>query len=107
MGTHVSAAKFLCLDRRQQRCRRHGGRGAGLLLTAKSSVGLAVLPVHVGLQTDLVRVIESTAELNSRIYLLMHPDLRNTPRVRAFFDFVVAEIDSFRPLLRGELPAQV
>ena len=67
------------------------------------AVGLAVLPVHVGdLQTDLVRVIEPTAELNSRVYLLMHPDLRNTPRARAFFDFVVAEIDGFRPVLRGE-----
>jgi hypothetical protein len=35
----------------------------------------------------------------SSIYLLVHPDLRDVPRVRALFDFIVAEIDSFRPLL--------
>ena len=35
----------------------------------------------------------------SSIYLLVHPDLRNVPRVRALFDFMVSEVDSFRPLL--------
>jgi hypothetical protein len=35
----------------------------------------------------------------SHVYLLVHPDLRDVPRVRALFDFMVSEVDSFRPLL--------
>ena len=35
----------------------------------------------------------------SSIYLLVHPDLRNVPRVRALFDFMVPKSNSFRPLL--------
>lgn len=75
----------------------------GMLLTAKSGVGLATLPVHVGdAEDDLVRVLGPTPELMSRVYILMHPVLRNTPRVRAFFDFMVNEIGAFRPMLRGQ-----
>jgi len=33
---------------------------------------------------------------------LMHPDMRHTPRVRAFFDYVVAEVKTFRSLLLRE-----
>ena len=29
----------------------------------------------------------------------MHRDMRRTPRVRAFFDFVVAELKAFQTLL--------
>jgi DNA-binding transcriptional LysR family regulator len=76
----------------------------GLLMAVKSGAGLAILPVQLGdPEKDLVRVIDPLPELMSQIYLLVHPDLRNTPRVRAFIDFVVAEIDAYRPLLMGKI----
>ena len=72
----------------------------GMLLTVKSGVGIGPLPVQIGdMEEDLVRVLDPLPETMSSIYLLVHPDLRNTPRVRALFDFIVAEMDSFRPLL--------
>lgn len=72
----------------------------GMLLTVKSGVGLGPLPVQIGdLEEDLVRVLDPVAETIYPIYLLVHPDLRHTPRVRALFDFIVAEMASFRPLL--------
>jgi DNA-binding transcriptional LysR family regulator len=75
----------------------------GLMMAVKSGAGLTILPMPMAdAQPDLVRVIEPLPELHSPIFLLVHPDLRNTPRVRAFFDFVVAEIDGYRPLLLGE-----
>jgi hypothetical protein len=37
----------------------------------------------------------SAPETSSKIFLVMHPDLRRAPRVRAFCDFVIAEIDAF------------
>ena len=36
------------------------------------------------------------------IYLLMHQDMRHTPRVRAFFDFVATEIKAVRMVMLGE-----
>jgi hypothetical protein len=56
--------------------------------------------VHIGdMEDDLVRVLDPVSESVSSTYLLVHPDLRNVPRVRALFDFMVSEIESFRPLL--------
>jgi DNA-binding transcriptional LysR family regulator len=75
----------------------------GLMMAVKSGAGLTILPMPMAdAQADLVRVIEPLPELQSPIYLLMHPDLRNTLRIRAFFDFVVTEIDSYRSILLGE-----
>jgi DNA-binding transcriptional LysR family regulator len=71
-----------------------------MLLTIKSGVGIGSLPVQIGdLEDDLVRVLDPVPETMAGIYILVHPDLRHTPRVRALFDFMVEEIDSFRPLL--------
>jgi DNA-binding transcriptional LysR family regulator len=70
------------------------------LAAAKAGVGLALLPHHIGQpEDDLVRMLELPAELKQPITLLVHPDLRNVPRVRAVFDFLVGEIDRLRPLL--------
>jgi hypothetical protein len=33
--------------------------------------------------------------------LLTTPELRRTPRVAAFFDFIVDEIDTLRPIITG------
>jgi DNA-binding transcriptional LysR family regulator len=75
----------------------------GLMMAVKSGAGLTILPMAMAdAEPDLVRVIESVPELQSPVYLLVHPDLRNTPRVRTFFDFVIAKIDAYRPLLLGE-----
>lgn len=74
----------------------------GMMLTVKSGVGLATLPVHIGdIEDQLVRVIDPIPELMSHVYVLTHPDLRNIPRVSAFFEFIVAEIGPFRPMLLG------
>jgi DNA-binding transcriptional LysR family regulator len=79
---------------------------SGLVWMAKSGIGLAVLPVHLGdEQAELVRVLDPVRELDSPLYLLVHPDLRRVPRVRAFLDFVVAEIDRFRPAMLGRREA--
>jgi DNA-binding transcriptional LysR family regulator len=52
-----------------------------------------------GREADLVGVFGPVPGLYSQIYLLTHPDLRHTPRIRAFFDFIIAELDSVRPIL--------
>jgi DNA-binding transcriptional LysR family regulator len=74
----------------------------GLIYSAKAGVGVAPLPMPLGdAEPDLVRVIEPVAELNRIWRMLTTPELRHTPRVSAFFDFIVGEIDTLRPILTG------
>ena len=53
---------------------------------------------------DAVVFAESTEEVAelTRIWrLLTTAELRHTPRVAAFFDFIVGEIDTLRPIITG------
>ena len=52
-------------------------------------------------ESELVRLFDIGPELVTPFYLLMHRDLQRTPRVRAFFDFVIAEIKDFRSIQRA------
>jgi molybdate transport repressor ModE-like protein len=70
------------------------------VLALKSGAGVAPLIVSVGdRESELVRLFDIGPELVTPFYLLVHRDLQHTPRVRAFFDFVVAELTSFRVAL--------
>ncbi len=74
----------------------------GLVYSAKAGVGVAPLPVPVGdAEPDLVQVIGPVAELTRSWRILTTPELRRTPRVSAFFDFITSEIETLRPILTG------
>lgn len=60
------------------------------------------LPTALGdAEPDLVRVIEPVAELSRIWRLLTTAELRRSPRVAAFFDFIVSGIDTLRPIITG------
>lgn len=74
----------------------------GLVSAAKSGVGIAPLPIALGdAEPDLVRVLGPIPELTRAWRLLAHPDQRRSRRVSAFFDFIVEEVDSLKPILTG------
>lgn len=74
----------------------------GVLMCVKSGVGVAPLPTAIAdMYDDLVQVLPPVPELTRGWYLLTHPDLRNTPRIRAFFDFVLEKLDLVRPIIMG------
>ncbi|MBC8057027.1 MAG: LysR family transcriptional regulator [Rhizobiales bacterium] len=74
----------------------------GLVDSVKAGVGVAPLPVALGdAEPDLVRVIDVVSELTRAWRLLTTQELRRTPRVSAFFDFIVEEIETLRPILTG------
>lgn len=74
----------------------------GLVYSAKAGIGVAPLPTALGdAEPDLVRVIGPVAELARIWRLLTTPELRRTPRVAAFFDFMVDEIEALRPIITG------
>jgi DNA-binding transcriptional LysR family regulator len=74
-----------------------------LTMVVKSGAAVAPLPVVVGEDdSDLVCMFGPIPELTTPFYLLMHQDLKQTPRVRAFFDFIIDELDAIRSLLAGK-----
>jgi DNA-binding transcriptional LysR family regulator len=74
----------------------------GLVGAAKSGVGVAPLPIALGdAEPDLVRVLGPVDALTRTWRVLTTPELRRTPRIAAFFDFVVAEIETLRPIFSG------
>ena len=74
----------------------------GLIDSVKAGVGIAALPMALGdAEPDLVRVIDIVPELTRAWRLLTTQELRKTPRVSAFFDFIVDEIDTLRPIITG------
>jgi molybdate transport repressor ModE-like protein len=79
-----------------------GNSMLGVIAAVRSGAGLAPLPMLLGASEEgLEAVLTSIPEIDSKLYLVMHADLQNTPRVRAFCDFVAAEFARLRPLLRG------
>lgn len=74
----------------------------GLVYAVKSGVGLGPLPTALGdAEPDLVRVLGPIPELARSWRLLTHPDLRRTPRIAAFFDFIIAEREALKSILTG------
>ena len=74
----------------------------GLVYSAKAGIGVAPLPTALGdAEPDLVQVIEPVADLSRIWRMLTTPALRHTPRVSAFFDFIVSEINTLRPIITG------
>jgi DNA-binding transcriptional LysR family regulator len=74
----------------------------GLIYSVKAGVGIAPLPTPLGdAEPDLMQVLGPVPELARIWRVLAHPDVRRTPRVSAFIDFLVEEIETLRPILTG------
>ena len=72
------------------------------LLAAQQHMGVAPLPCFIGdTQADLVRILEPPAELESAFWLLIHPDLRRTARIRAFSEFLIEALQPEIALIEG------
>lgn len=84
---------------------RFGARNTsvlGLVYAAKAGLGVAPLPMALGdAEPDLLRLLGPVPELTRAWRILAHPDQRQTPRVAAFFAFVLSESEALRPILTG------
>jgi DNA-binding transcriptional LysR family regulator len=102
MTDHPAARWLDAVAPRANVSARVSGVPAGLT-AVKSGIGVGVLPVIVGdNERDLVRLYGPIPNLPSDIYLLIHEDMKETPRVRAFFDFIVSERPAVRHILEAE-----
>ena len=71
------------------RCRTRVNTVYGMLTAAKTGLGLTVLPCYLG-ENDrqLIRVGREIRSMATDLWILTHPDLQNTERIRAFLNYV-------------------
>lgn len=101
MGKH-RATQWLRQVAPDARLAATSGSVLGLVQLAKANMGLAALPTALGdAEPDLVRVLGPVPELTRIWRLLTTRQLRRTPRVSAFFEFMASEMDTLRPILTG------
>jgi DNA-binding transcriptional LysR family regulator len=74
----------------------------GLAEAIEAGLGIGHLPCFIGdVRPSLVRLAPPEPAYAADLWLLTHPDLRHSPRVRAFLDFAATEISREKPLLEG------
>ncbi|MEP7172623.1 MAG: LysR family transcriptional regulator [Aestuariivirga sp.] len=74
----------------------------GLVSSIKSGVGIGPLPTALGdAEETLVKILGPIPELTRSWRMLTHPDLRHTPRVAAFFDFVMEQRALLKSVFTG------
>jgi DNA-binding transcriptional LysR family regulator len=77
---------------------------SGAVAAARSGLGLAMLPALVGnAEPDLLCVWRPQPQVTEPFTVLVHPDLRNVPRVRAMLDFLGEEAATIRALFLGDV----
>jgi len=84
------------------RCRCRVDSLFGIFALAREGAGLAVLPCYLAEgEARLARLGDPIPELATDLWLLTHPDLRRTARIRAFLDFVAKAMQDRRAVLAG------
>jgi DNA-binding transcriptional LysR family regulator len=74
----------------------------GLAEAVAAGIGFGLLPCFIGDRTQGIRrVCASPPTFGGALWLLTHPDLRHSARVRAFMDHVGAELGKMRAVLEG------
>ena len=81
--------RWLEVENLVERCRIRVNTVYGMLSAAKAGLGLAVLPCYLG-ENDkqLIRVGKEISSMAVDLWILTHPDLRKTERIRIFLDHV-------------------
>jgi DNA-binding transcriptional LysR family regulator len=74
----------------------------GLTEAVEAGIGIGPLPCFIAdARPALVRLSPPNADFSTGLWLLTHPDLRHSARVRVFLDFLAAEIARQRKYLEG------
>ena len=74
----------------------------GLIYAAKSGIALAPLPTAMGdSEPDLVRVMGPAPAMSRSWRILATRQMRRTPKISAFFDFIATEKQALKSILTG------
>lgn len=96
----VPQQKWLLAIARGRRIAFRSNDLAALHAVAAQGMGIAALPRFIGdNDTRLARIPADATSARRDIWLLVHPDLRRSPRIRVAFDYLAETIASCRALL--------
>ncbi|MEN5083958.1 LysR family transcriptional regulator [Bosea sp. TWI1241] len=74
----------------------------GLAEAIETGIGVGFVPCFIGdRRPGLARLGAPQPGYAADLWLLTHPDMRHTPRVRLFLDFMAMELARLRPLIEG------
>jgi len=74
----------------------------GLAEAVEAGIGIGPLPCFIAdASPNLVRLSDVNPDFSAGLWLLTHPDLRQSARVRAFMDFMASEIGKQRRWIEG------
>jgi len=74
---------------------------AGLASAIASGIGAGLLPCFIGDQLAGVARLGARVASSDEAWLLTHPDLRHSARVRAFMDHAAGELTRLRAVIEG------
>lgn len=101
---HVKAARFVRDRVAPERIVLKTSAVLGLAEAIAQGIGIGPLPCFIGDQNPgLGRLMPPNPEFGTGLWLLTHPDIRQSPRIRATLDFMAAEIGRHRKLIEGEI----
>ncbi len=102
--SHIKAARYVRDRVAPERIVLKTSAVLGLAEAIASGIGIGPLPCFIGDQhPGLRRLMPPNPEFGTALWLLTHPDIRHSPRIRATLDFMAAEIGRHRKLIEGEL----
>lgn len=103
----AAAAKWLKQRVQSERIAFRADSFLTLRDASAAGLGLAVLPCYLGdLCPALRRIGSPLSELRTELWILTHPDLRRTARVRAFMEFAANALSAQKELIEGRQPLQ-
>lgn len=102
---HIQAAKYVRAHVPPERIVFKINSVLGLCEAVESGAGVGPLPCfQADTRPDLVRLTDIIPEFNSSLWMLTHPELRHSPRVRAFMDFGAEALAKMKPRIEGAIP---
>jgi len=100
--SHLKSARWLEREVPSGRVVYRANSLLGILGAARAGIALALLPCFLGdPDRRLVRLQGPIAELEMPLWVLIHRDLRDVPRIRAVADALAGGFKKFGPLLAG------
>lgn len=103
--SHIKAARYVRDRVAPERIVLKTSAVLGLAQAIEAGIGVGPLPCFIGDQNPaLRRIMAPNPEFGTALWLLTHPDIRQSPRIRATLDFLAAEIGRHRKLIEGDTP---
>ena len=102
---HVKAARYVRDRVSPERIVMKTSAVLGIAEAIEEGLGIGPLPCFIGDQKPgLKRMMAPNPDFGTALWLLTHPDIRQSPRIRTTLDVMAAEIGRHRKLIEGEMP---